>query len=58
MQISELEQTKEINLTTKIYSNASGILNDIFVKEGDYVMEGTVLFRINDLSKVAWAHSY
>ena len=51
-QLSELEQTKEINITTKIYSKTNGIISDIIVREGDYVAEGTSLLKINDLSKL------
>lgn len=48
-QLSELEQSKEINTTTKIYSNTNGIITEILVREGDYVMEGASLLIINDL---------
>ena len=49
-QITKLEQTKEINTDTKIYSSTKGIISNILVREGDYVMEGTSLFSISDLS--------
>ena len=49
-QIDELEKTKEASTDTKIYSNVNGIITDILLREGDYLMQGASLFRINDLS--------
>ena len=49
-QIDELEKTKEASTDTKIYSNTNGIITDILVREGDYLMQGSSLFKINDLS--------
>ena len=49
-QLSNLEQTKEINITTKIYSKTNGIISDILVREGDYVMQGAPLFSVSDLN--------
>ena len=51
-QIDGLEKSKETNTDTdtKIYSNTNGIITDILVREGDYLMQGASLFRINDLS--------
>ena len=51
-QLFELEQTKEINSATKIYSNTNGIISDIRIREGDYVMEGSPLFSISDLGSL------
>lgn len=51
-QLSELEQTKEINITTKIFGSTNGVITEILVREGDYVMEGTSLFKLNDLSSL------
>lgn len=48
-QVAEIEQTNEINITTKFYSNTSGTITGIMVREGDYVMQGAPLFMINDL---------
>lgn len=49
-QVDELDKTQEINTDTKIYSSTDGIITGIFIREGDYVMQGVPVFRINDLS--------
>ncbi len=50
-QISELSKTKN-NPTTSFYSNASGFITTLDVKEGDYVMEGGSIVRLADLSSL------
>lgn len=52
LQLAELEKTKKINSTTNIYSDVSGIITDVTVREGDYVMEGTPVYKLNDLSSL------
>ena len=51
-QLAEMEKTKEINFTTKVYSNENGIITDVLVREGDYVTEGATVFKLNDLSSL------
>jgi membrane fusion protein, copper/silver efflux system len=48
-QINELSKTKN-NPTTSFYSNASGFITTLDVKEGDYVMEGGAVVHLADLS--------
>lgn len=48
-QINELSKTSN-NLTTSFYSNASGFITTLDVKEGDYLMEGGPVVRLADLS--------
>jgi Cu(I)/Ag(I) efflux system membrane fusion protein len=48
-QINELSKTKN-NPTTSFYSNASGFVTALDVKEGDYVMEGGPIVHLADLS--------
>lgn len=49
-QIDALERTRDAKITNTIYSKASGVVTDIPLREGDYVDEGTVVYRIADLS--------
>lgn len=51
-QLKELEVTKLAKITNTIYSKASGVISDIPLKEGDYVTEGTTIYRITDLSSL------
>jgi Cu(I)/Ag(I) efflux system membrane fusion protein len=51
-QIKELENKKNVFSKITIYSQVSGFVTDILVKEGQYVSEGTVVFKITDLSCV------
>lgn len=51
-QIIELETTKKILNKTPIYSPFSGIVIEKNIQEGQYVDEGMMLYRINDISKV------
>lgn len=48
-QINDLSKTKN-NPTTSFYSNASGFITTLDVKEGDYVMEGGSVIHLADLS--------
>ena len=51
-QIKELERTKQAKITTTIYSSVSGVLTDIPLKEGDYVSEGTEVYKVADLTSL------
>jgi Cu(I)/Ag(I) efflux system membrane fusion protein len=53
-QIAEIEQTGEASPVTNIYANASGIVINKKVEQGNYVGQGGVLFDLADLSSV-WA---
>ncbi|GHT60346.1 cation transporter [Bacteroidia bacterium] len=53
-QIAEIEQTGKTSPITNILANASGIVIDKKVEQGDYVNQGGVLFDLADLSSV-WA---
>lgn len=49
-QINELSKTKNGPTTTTFYSNASGYVTSLNVKEGDYVMEGGPIVQLADIS--------
>lgn len=49
-QIEKLEQTKQAQITNTIYSKVKGAITEIPLKEGDYVNEGTLLYKMADLS--------
>jgi membrane fusion protein, copper/silver efflux system len=51
-QIEEIESKGEIREFVTIYSPSDGVAIEKNVLEGDYVEEGTELFRIADLNKV------
>ena len=55
-QISELLKTRKAGPTTTVYSNASGYITDLMVREGDYVMEGGTVVKLADLSTL-WAEA-
>ena len=55
-QIEELVRTKKTTPTTTFYSNASGYITMLELKEGDYTMEGSTVMRLADLSTV-WAEA-
>ena len=50
--IDELAQTKKASATTNFYSEVSGYLAELNVSEGEYVTEGTALFKISSLNTV------
>jgi membrane fusion protein, copper/silver efflux system len=50
--IQKLPASKGDQLTTSIYSNASGYITSLDIKEGDYIMEGGAVMRIADLSTI------
>jgi len=55
-QIEVLVKTKKTSPTTTFYSNASGYITTLELREGDYAMEGGTVMRLADLSTV-WAEA-
>lgn len=55
-QITELLRNKKASPTTTFYSNASGYITTLEVREGDYVMDGGAIVKLADLSKL-WAEA-
>lgn len=55
-QIEELVRTKKTSPITTFYSNASGYISMLELKEGDYTIEGSTVMRLADLSTV-WAEA-
>ena len=53
-QISEIENSGKVRENFPVYANVSGTISMIMVAAGDYVKQGTALFKIADLSAV-WA---
>ena len=49
-QINELSKFKNAPTTTSFYSNASGYITSLDVKEGEYVMEGGTVVHLADMS--------
>ena len=56
VQIDELEKTRKAAPTTTFYSNASGYITTLELKEGESTMEGSTVMRLADLSTV-WAEA-
>jgi Cu(I)/Ag(I) efflux system membrane fusion protein len=55
-QIQELAKSKKASPSTTYYSNASGYITTLDIKEGDYIMEGTTIVKLADLSGL-WAEA-
>lgn len=55
-QIEELVKTKNVKETTSFFSNTSGYITELDVKEGDYVTEGGTIIRLANLSTL-WAEA-
>lgn len=55
-QIQQLQKNKQSNSLTSFYSNSSGYITSINIKEGDYVMEGASVLRLANLSTL-WAEA-
>ena len=51
-QIAKLKTMKDVGSSITIYSQVSGCIQDINIKQGDYIMEGKQLFRVADLSSL------
>ncbi len=54
-QINQLQNNRSESLTS-FYSMSSGYITSIDVKEGDYLMEGGLVFRLSNLSTL-WAEA-
>ena len=55
-QVQELAKTKKASPSTTYYSSASGYVTTLDIKEGDYVMEGSTIVKLADLSSL-WAEA-
>ncbi len=55
-QIDEMVTTKKTSPVTVFYSNTSGFITMLELKEGDYTMEGGTVMRLADLSTL-WAEA-
>lgn len=55
-QMQELAQNKKITPTTTFYSNQSGYITNMEVREGDYTMEGGAIVKLAALSSL-WAEA-
>ncbi|MEP6726679.1 MAG: efflux RND transporter periplasmic adaptor subunit [Bacteroidota bacterium] len=55
-QIEELQKNKKAIPLTTVYSNASGYITSLDIKEGDYVQEGGSVMKLSDLS-ILWAEA-
>lgn len=51
-QIEKLSIEKEAKIVNPIYSNTSGTVTEILIKEGEYVMEGSAVFKLADFSSL------
>ncbi len=55
-QITQLVRSGIANSTTTVYSNGSGYITGLDVRQGDYVMEGGPIVQLADLSAL-WAEA-
>ncbi len=55
-QVSELGRTKKSSPLTSFYSDASGYITELPVTEGQYVMEGSTIVKLANLSTL-WAEA-
>ncbi len=51
-QIAALERTGQPKITNTVYCKVSGVITEIPLKEGDYVNEGTEVYKVADLSSI------
>ena len=49
-QIKDLSEKEEVKNVITVYSAYSGVISEIMFREGDYVAEGGLVFKLNDLS--------
>ncbi len=54
--IDQLRNSSKYDILTAFYSNTSGFITSIDIKEGDYVMEGGIILRVSNLSTL-WAEA-
>lgn len=55
-QINELSKNKRPAPTTIFYSPAGGYITELAIKEGDYLMEGSTIVKLSELSTL-WAEA-
>jgi Cu(I)/Ag(I) efflux system membrane fusion protein len=55
-QVKELAATRKATMVTRFFSPATGTLIEQDINEGDYVMEGSTLVKLADMSTV-WAEA-
>lgn len=55
-QINDLETTRDISPLITFYSNRSGYLDELLVREGEYVETGSSMFRLANLNNL-WIES-
>jgi Cu(I)/Ag(I) efflux system membrane fusion protein len=55
-QVQELEKSKKNTTTNTFYSTSSGYITNLDIREGDYVMEGSTIVKLADLSSL-WAEA-
>ena len=55
-QLQDLAKNKNPGLTTTFYSNESGYITTLDIREGDYIMEGGTVVRLADMSNL-WAEA-
>lgn len=55
-QVEDLSASKQTSILTSFYSNASGYIIELPVAEGQYVMEGSTMVKLADLSSL-WAEA-
>jgi Cu(I)/Ag(I) efflux system membrane fusion protein len=53
-QIEQIEKTGRVSENFPVYANVSGTVSEIMVKAGDYIKQGSALFKIANLNSV-WA---
>jgi Cu(I)/Ag(I) efflux system membrane fusion protein len=51
-QIESILKSGEVRMNVEVVSNTNGIVLERFVSRGDYVSQGTVLYKIADLTRV------
>lgn len=51
-QITEIEKSGEVPLLTSFYSQTDGYITEIGIQEGDYLMQGQMIYKLNDLSTI------
>jgi len=51
-QVEELDKTGRIKLRAEVFSPISGTVVEMLVREGDYLQEGSEMYRVADLSRV------
>jgi Cu(I)/Ag(I) efflux system membrane fusion protein len=53
-QIAQIEKTGRVSENFPVYANVSGTVSEIMVKAGDYIKQGSPMFKIANLNTV-WA---